>query len=118
MNDLLSLFQNVPNKSELTLFFDYTFKVNAVDTRVIKYDNTVNLGDFNNENYYLIRDSVNSLYIIVYLVEGEYLESQLEERMNTLSVSDKLRLSYYNKYSKYANDATNVQPQKVVIKQV
>ena len=27
MNDLLSLFQNVPNKSELTLFFDYTFKL-------------------------------------------------------------------------------------------
>ena len=27
MNDLLSLFQNVPNNSTLTLFFDYTFKL-------------------------------------------------------------------------------------------
>jgi hypothetical protein len=27
MNDILSLFQNVPNKSILTLFFDYTFKL-------------------------------------------------------------------------------------------
>jgi hypothetical protein len=27
MNDLLSLFQNVPSKSTLTLFFDYTFKL-------------------------------------------------------------------------------------------
>ena len=27
MNDLLSLFQNVPNDSILTLFFDYTFKL-------------------------------------------------------------------------------------------
>ena len=27
MNDLLSLFQNVPNDSTLTLFFDYTFKL-------------------------------------------------------------------------------------------
>ena len=27
MNDLLSLFQNVPGKSILTLFFDYTFKL-------------------------------------------------------------------------------------------
>jgi hypothetical protein len=27
MNDLLSLFQNVPSDSTLTLFFDYTFKL-------------------------------------------------------------------------------------------
>ena len=27
MNDLLSLFQNVPNNSTLNLFFDYTFKL-------------------------------------------------------------------------------------------
>ena len=27
MNDLLSLFQNVPSNSTLTLFFDYTFKL-------------------------------------------------------------------------------------------
>jgi hypothetical protein len=27
MNDLLSLFQNVPSNSNLTLFFDYTFKL-------------------------------------------------------------------------------------------
>ena len=27
MNDLLSLFQNVPHDATLTLFFDYTFKL-------------------------------------------------------------------------------------------
>jgi hypothetical protein len=27
MSDLLSLFQNVPSNSTLTLFFDYTFKL-------------------------------------------------------------------------------------------
>ena len=27
MNDLLSLFQNVPSNATLTLFFDYTFKL-------------------------------------------------------------------------------------------
>ena len=27
MNDLLSLFQNVPSNSTLSLFFDYTFKL-------------------------------------------------------------------------------------------
>ena len=87
--------------NELALtFFDYVFKVNAVDTRVIKYDNSVNLADFNNSNYTLIRDKKNILYIVVYLVQGEYLESELEDRMNKLSVSDKLRLSYYDKYSK------------------
>lgn len=83
---------------ECLLFFDLTFKVNAVETRVIEYDYSINLADFNNNNYVIIRDINNKLYIVVYLVDGEYLESELEKEANNLSISDKLRLSYYNKY--------------------
>lgn len=86
------------------IFFNYIFKINAVDSRVFKYDNSINLADFNNENYYIIRDNTNTLYIIVCLVRGEYLEGELEEKMKELSVSDKLRLSYHNKYCKYLKE--------------
>ena len=85
------------------VFFDYTFKVNAVDTRVIEYDNSVNLADFNNSNYTMLRDKNNKLYIVVYLVQGEYLEAELEAEMNKLSVTDKLGLTFINKYKKQSN---------------
>ena len=85
------------------IFFNYTFKVNAVDTRVIEYDNSVNLADFNNSNYTMIRDKKNKLFIIVYLVQGEYLEAELEAEMNKLSVTEKLGLTYINKYKRDLN---------------
>ena len=48
---------------------------------------------------YKIENKINNkLYIVVYLVDGEYLESELEKEAKNLSISDKLRLSYYNKY--------------------
>ena len=80
------------------VFFDLVFKVPAVQTRVIEYDYTINLAEFNNSNYTIIRDINNKLYIVVYLVEGEYLESELEKEAQKLSISDKLRLAFYNKY--------------------
>lgn len=80
------------------LFFNNVFKVNAKETRIMKFSYQVNLADFNNTNYVLIRDKKNVVWIVVYIVDGEYLEAELLEEMNKLSVTDKLRLSYYDKY--------------------
>lgn len=80
------------------LFFNNVFKVNAKETRIMKFSYQINLGDFNNTNYVIIRDNTNTLWLVVYIVEGEYLEEELLAEMNKLSVTDKLRLSYYNKY--------------------
>lgn len=82
------------------LFFSTVFKVNAVDTKVIKFDHSINMGDFQNENYVLIRDKNNILWIVVYLCQGEYLEQELIDQINKLDVTTRLQLEYFNKYSK------------------
>ena len=82
------------------LFFDEVFKVNAVETRVIKYNYTIDISKFNNTNYVFLRDNTGSVYLVVYLVNGEFLEKELEEKVNKLDVTQRLQLSYYNKYSK------------------
>lgn len=80
------------------LFLNISFKINAVDTYVIKYDLDIAISDFNNTNYILLRDSTNALYIIVYKCQGEYLENELIAEANKLDVTTRLRLAYYNKY--------------------
>lgn len=82
----------------MLLFFNQTYKINAVKTMVIKFGYDINMGDFNNSNYILMRDNTDTLYIVVYVHSGEYLEVDLEEELNKMGVSDNLRLSYYNKY--------------------
>ena len=81
------------------LFFDEVFKVNAIETRVIKYRYTIDLSKFNNTNYVFLRDNTGAVYLVVYLVDGEYLEKELEEKINKLDVTQRLQLSYYNKYA-------------------
>lgn len=80
------------------LFFNNVFKVNARETRIMEYSYQINLADFNNTNYVLVRDINNKIWLIVYMIEGEYLEEELIAEMNKLSVTDKLRLSYFDKY--------------------
>lgn len=102
LKDYLLPVDNQPDymqlNSDALLFFDLTFKVNAVETRVVKYDYSINMGDFNNSNYTLLRDNQNNVYIVVYLVRGEYLEDELQKKADELSLSEKLRVAFYNKY--------------------
>lgn len=82
------------------LFFSETIKQRIKDTRVTEFNLSVDLSKFNNNNYILIRDKNKKLYLIVYLIDGEFLEEELEKKINKLDITDQLRLSYYNKYSK------------------
>ena len=79
-------------------WLNYTFKINAVDSSVIEFNEDINLSKFNNTNYIVLRDIDNKLYLVVYLVNGEYLESDLEKKFNTPDVTTKLRLKYFNKF--------------------
>lgn len=85
---------------EFSMFFSNTFKINITDTSVIKYNYDINLADFNNSNYILIRDNTDTLYIIVYLTSGEYLEKDLEVDQTKTDVTTRLRLAFYDKYFK------------------
>ena len=65
---------------------------------VVKYDYDINMADFKNSNYTLLRDNKNITYIVVYNVEGEYLEKDIESELNRLGVADRIMLDFYNKY--------------------
>ena len=101
-NYLLPVSDKLPGCYQLDkaalVFFNSVFKVNAVNTRVVKWDYSIDLGEFNNDKYTFLRDSTDTLYMVVYLTKGEYLESELEKQAQELSLSEELRLTYYNKY--------------------
>jgi hypothetical protein len=84
---------------ECLRFFDYVFKVNATNTVVIKYDYDIDMAEFNHNNYTKIMDKKNNLYIVVYTVDGEYIEEDLNDKSKESPIGDKLRLAFYNKYA-------------------
>ena len=85
---------------KLLKFIATTFKINIKNNALaVKFDVDIDLADFSNNNYVLIRDIDNITYIISYVVEGEYREQELEEESNKLSGTDLLRLQFYNKYN-------------------
>lgn len=85
------------------LFFDEVFKVNAIETRVIKYNYNIDLSKFNNTNYVFLRDNTGDVYLVVYLVDGEFLEKELEDKINKLDITERLQLTYFDKYSNLRN---------------
>ena len=85
------------------LFLSEVIKCNIKETRVTEYNYSIDMSKFNNTSYTLIRDVNNKLYLIVYLVQGEFLEEELQDEINKLDVTDRLRLAYYNKYNNLAN---------------
>ena len=85
------------------LFLSEVIKCRIKETRVTEFNYSIDLSKFNNTNYTLIRDKNNYVYLVVYLAEGEFLEEELQEEINKLDISDKLRLAYYNKYNNLPN---------------
>ena len=86
---------------ELKVWLSGTFRVAINDITVLKYDHDINLADYKNANYFFLRDITKTLWFCVYTVQGQYLESDLEEQYNKLDVSDKYRLKFFDKYSRY-----------------
>lgn len=84
---------------ELLQFFNNSFSINAVSADAVEYGLDIDLAEFNNMNYVLMRDNTGKLFVVVYTLSGQYFESDLEQESGKLSISDKLRLDYYNKYA-------------------
>ena len=80
------------------IFFSILYKANISRTMVIKFDYSVNMADFRNNNYGMIRDSENNIYVIVYMKDGEYLEEELVKKANEMPLSVKIGLAFVNKY--------------------
>lgn len=84
---------------DLTLWLSSIYKVNMSDICVLEYGHDINLGDFNDSRYILLRDESSTLYILVYTEAGEYYEADLEAKDKELDFSSKFRLDFYSKYN-------------------
>ena len=85
-------------KPELLKFISNTFRINIKPNAIaIKFGVDVDLGEFNNMNYVLLRDKNHNTYIISYVLDGEFRESELIEE--ELSGVERLRMRFYDKYN-------------------
>lgn len=86
-------------KPELLKFIANTFRINIKPNALaLEFDVDIDLGDFNNINYVLLRDNKDKTYIISYVLDGEFREADLIEEENKLSGADLLRMQFYDKY--------------------
>lgn len=92
-------YDRVSVSEECMKYLSYVFKVNMKTTMVIEYNYDIDLADFNHSNYILLRDKTQKLYIVVYTVDGEYIEKDLEDKSNKMDFSDRYRLDFYNKFN-------------------
>jgi hypothetical protein len=85
---------------DLKLWLSGTFRIWMNDITILEYDHDINLADLNNARYFMLRDSSKKLYICVYTIKGEYLESDLQDLYEKKSFIDEWRLDFIDKYKK------------------
>lgn len=89
---------NVLN-DEARMWLSLTYAINIKEATVLEFDHDINLADFNDNKYFLIRDNKNILYLITYITEGEFYEEDLVQKAKELDFSTKFKLKFYNKYT-------------------
>ena len=89
---------------DLRNWLSSVYRVNIKDISIIEYGYDVDLADFNNSRYFLIRDNTNTLYLLVYTVGSEELEIDLTNKAMEPDFTTKYALEFYNKYNQYNKD--------------
>ena len=84
---------------DLRYWLSSIFKINIKEIGIIEFDNDINLADFNDSRYLLIRDKSNTLYLMVYTLAGEYHEADLEAKAKEYDFVTKFKIEFYNKYN-------------------
>ena len=90
--------------NDLKLWLSQLHRVNINSINVIEFGYDIDLVDFKNSRYFLIRDNTNKLYLLVYTINKEEFEFDLINKAKELDVESKYLLNFYNKYSKYNNN--------------
>jgi hypothetical protein len=84
--------------SDLLQFFSSTFQINIVDCIISEYGYDIDLAEYRNENYVLIRDSKDKLYLMVYRIDGAYLEQDISIQKEKEYLANTFRLRIFDKY--------------------
>ncbi len=75
------------------------YKVSINDVSILEYNHDINLADFNNARYLLIRDKSLKLYLVVYTMAGKYKEKDLIDVDNKPDLTTEFKIKFYNKYN-------------------
>lgn len=84
---------------ELKTWLSSIFKINISECTFLEFDHDINLAEFNNSKYLLLRDNTDKLYLVVYTSDGEFLEADLTNEAKKKDFSSEFRLNFYNKYN-------------------
>ena len=79
------------------------YNVNINKINVVKFDHDIDLLEFKNSRYFLLRDNTKTMYLCVYSIDKDELEIDLIEKANEPDISTKFILDFYNKYNRYNN---------------
>ena len=83
---------------DFLIWLQYTYQVKMEYATIIKFGHDINLADFNDSLYLLIRDSESILYLIVYTNKGEFFEEDLKAVATSPDFTTKFKIKMYNKY--------------------
>ena len=93
---------------DLKAWLSQIFRININNISIVKYGYDIDLADFNNARYFLLRDNTKTLYLLVYTIDRDELEIDLLNKAKELDISSKYILEFYdNKYKRYNKDNSN-----------
>jgi hypothetical protein len=92
---------------DVRMWLSSIYKLNITDTTVLKYDHDIDLVEFKESKYFLLRDTTNVLYLVVYNENGEKFEADLDALANQYDFSTKFKLDFYSKYNNIKTDNIN-----------
>lgn len=85
-------------QDDMRYWLSSVYKVNIKEANVIEFGYDIDLADYKNNKYLLIRDNTSTLYLVVYTSEGEYLAADIEAKAKEMDFSTKFKVNFYNKY--------------------
>lgn len=88
---------------ELTMWLRSMFKIGIDNTTALEFGHDINLADYNNNRYLLLRDQTNTLYLVMYTLVGEHLAADLIAEAEKKDFSEEFRINFYNKYNNINN---------------
>lgn len=90
-------------RDDFRYWLSMQYKENISEAVFVEYDHDINLAEYQNNKYLLMKDKNEKLYLVVYTVAGQYFEADLVEKSKEMDFSTKFRIDFYNKYNNCNN---------------